>query len=61
MFQLLLLLTAGRLSVCTAEEFYVSPTPVTPEYCPSPCHTLDQYAQDTSLFSGMCTGLEHVQ
>ena len=52
MFQLSLLLTAGILSVCVAEVFHVTPTLPAAQFCPSPCHTLDQYAQNTSLFAG---------
>ena len=52
MFQYTLLLTAGILSLCVAEVFHVTPTLPAAQSCPSPCHTLDQYAQDTSLFAG---------
>ena len=51
MFQLFLLLAAGYLSVCGAEVFYVSPTRTVPQNCPSPCHTLDEYAQSISLLA----------
>ena len=50
MFRNSLLLTCGLLSLCVAEVFYVTPSN-TPN-CLSPCHTLDQYAQNTSLFEG---------
>ena len=59
MIQCALLLTAGLLSLCVAEVFHVTPTLPATQSCPSPCHTLDQYAQNTSLFAGMCTGLEY--
>ena len=52
MLQLTLLLTAGLLSQCVAEVFHVTPTLPATEDCPSPCYTLDQYAQNTSLFAG---------
>ena len=52
MFQLSLLLTAGILSLCVAKVFHVTPTLPAAQSCPSPCHTLDQYAQNTSLFAG---------
>ena len=45
-----LLLTAGLLSLCVAEEFFVTPNSAQP--CPQPCQTLDQYAQDTFPFGG---------
>ena len=51
MFQLILLLAAGYLSVCGAEVFYVSPTLRVPQNCPSPCHSLDEYAQNISLLA----------
>ena len=47
-----LLLTTGLLSVCVAETFHVAPTLPAAQSCPQPCHTLDQYAQNTSLFAG---------
>ena len=48
------LLIASLLSFCAAEVFYVNAThPAFPNQdCPQPCHTLNQYAQNTSLFSG---------
>ena len=52
MLQLSLLLTAVCLSLCGAEVFHVTPTLPAAQSCPPPCHTLDQYAQDTSLFAG---------
>ena len=54
MLQLTLLLTASLLSLCVAEVFHVNAThPASPDQdCPQPCHTLDQYAQNTSLFAG---------
>ena len=52
MFQYTLLLTAGILSLCVAEVFHVTPTLPAAQSCPPPCHTLDQYAQNTSLFAG---------
>ena len=55
MLQLLgLLVTAGLLSPCMAETFYVTPTLPAPAGCPrlQPCYTLDQYAQNQSLLSG---------
>ena len=54
MFQLTLLLIASLLSLCVAEVFHVNAThPASPDQdCPQPCHTLDQYAQNTSLFAG---------
>ena len=52
MFQYTLLLTAGILSLCVAEVFHVTSTLPAAQSCPPPCHTLDQYAQDTSLFAG---------
>ena len=45
-----LLLTVGLLSLCVAKEFFVTPNSTQP--CQSPCHTLDYYAQNTSLFAG---------
>ena len=51
MFQLILLLAAGYLSVCGAEVFYVSPTLRVPQNCPSPCHSLNEYAQNISLLA----------
>ncbi|XP_064382953.1 uncharacterized protein LOC135331657 [Halichondria panicea] len=48
---LALLVTAGLLSLCMAETFYVAPT--LPEIdCPAPCHTLDQFAQNQTLLAG---------
>ena len=35
-----------------AEVFYVTPTTPANPSCSSPCHTLDQYAQDHTLFGG---------
>ena len=54
MLQLTLLLIASLLSLCVAEVFHVNAThPASPDQdCPQPCHTLDQYAQTTSLFAG---------
>ena len=54
MLQLTLLLIASLLSLCVAEVFHVNAThPASPDQdCPQPCHTLDQYAQNTSLFAG---------
>ena len=52
MLQLSLLLTAVCLSLCVAEVFHVTPTLPAAQSCPSPCHTLDQYAQNISLFAG---------
>ena len=52
MLQLSLLLTAVYFSLCVAEVFHVTPTLPAAQSCPPPCHTLDQYAQDTSLFAG---------
>ncbi|XP_064386300.1 uncharacterized protein LOC135334876 [Halichondria panicea] len=51
MLQLLgLLVTAGLLSPCVAETFYVTPTlPAGPPDCPQPCDTLDHYAQHGNL------------
>ena len=40
------------LSQCGAEVFHVTPTLPATQSCPPPCHTLDQYAQNTSLFAG---------
>ena len=42
-----ILLTAATLSPGVAEVFYVTPAP---QPCPSSCHTLDQYAQNETLF-----------
>ena len=42
-----LLLT--RILLSAAEVFHVTPTLPAPQPCPQPCHTLDQYAQNTSL------------
>ena len=47
----LLLISSCILSPCRAEDFYVTPTLPATEPCPPPCYTLDQYAQDSSLFS----------
>ena len=54
MLQLLgLLVTAGLLSPCMAETFYVTPTLLAPADCPQqPCDTLDQYAHNSSLLAG---------
>ena len=52
MLQVTLLLTTGLLSLCVAEVFHVTPTLPATQDCPSPCYTLDQYAQNTSLFAG---------
>ena len=52
MLNLLLLLIYNLLSLCVAEVFHVTPTLPATQDCPSPCHTLDQYAQNTSLFEG---------
>ena len=52
MLQLTLLLTPGLLSLCVAEVFHVTPTLPAAQFCPPPCHTLDQYAQNTSMFAG---------
>ena len=54
MFQLYLMLTAGCLSVCAANEFYVSPTLIAQD-CSSFRYTMNQYARDTSLFVGNTT------
>ena len=43
-----ILLTAATLSPGVAEVFYVTPAP---QPCPSPCHTLDQYALNSSIFT----------
>ena len=53
MLQITLLLIASLLSLCVAEVFHVNAThPASPDQdCPQPCHTLDQYAQNTSLFA----------
>ncbi len=52
MFQLLgLLVTAGLLSSCMAETFYVA-SALPAADCPEPCHTLDQLAQNPGLLSG---------
>ena len=52
MLRLTLLLTTGFLSLCVAEVFHVTPNLPATLLCPSPCHTLDQYAQNTSLLAG---------
>ena len=55
MIQLTLLLTAGVLSLSVAKVFYVTPTVLATQACPDhdpPCYSLDQYAQNTSLFVG---------
>ena len=54
MLQLALLLIASLLSLCVAEVFHVNAThPASPDQsCPQPCYTVDQYAQNTSLFAG---------
>ena len=50
--KLFLLLFAAILPSSVAEVFYVTPTTSTNPSCSSPCHTLDQYAQDHTLFGG---------
>ena len=48
-----LLVTAGLLSPCMAETFYVTPTlPAPADSCPQPCYTLDQFTHNSSLLSG---------
>ena len=47
-----LILTASLLSLCVAEEFCVTPTLPATQSSLRSCHTLDQYAQNTSLFAG---------
>ena len=51
MLQLTLLITSSFLLLCVAKEFHVTPTLPALQHCPPPCHTLDQYAQNTSLFA----------
>ena len=50
--KLFLLLFAAILPSSVAEVFYVTPTTSANPSCSSPCHTLDQYAQDHTLFGG---------
>ena len=50
--KLFLLLFAAILPSSVAEVFYVTPTTSSNPSCSSPCHTLDQYAQDHTLFGG---------
>ena len=45
-----LVLVALLLSLCSAKDFYVTPTLPPIQACLTPCYTLDQYAQNTSLF-----------
>ncbi len=47
-----LLVTAGLLSPCMAETFYVTPILPAPADCPQPCYTLNQFTQNQSLLSG---------
>ena len=50
--KMFLLLFAAILPSSVAEVFYVTPTTSANPSCSSPCHTLDQYAQDHTLFGG---------
>ena len=50
--KLLLMLFAAILPSSVAEVFYVTPTTSANPSCSSPCHTLNQYAQDHTLFGG---------
>ena len=45
------LLTAAILSPGVGKIFHVTPTLPAPWPCPPPCHTLDQYAQDSILLA----------
>ena len=60
MLQLTLLLTAGLLSLCVAEVFHVTPTLPATQDCLSPCHTLNQYAQNLQTLLHQHTNISMV-
>ena len=60
MLQLTLLLTAGLLSLSVTEVFHVTPTLPATQDCLSPCHTLNQYAQNLQTLLHQHTNISMV-